>query len=104
MTDESDKTDIPRDNGERPPIARVGKNTRLGAIGTGSGYSGQEYDSNDQQRWRDEQDRLAVAHDGEVTGTGIGAGGGNPGEDFDGDSASGDGSQSAGQDVPRATK
>lgn len=81
---------LPPDNGKRAPIARVGEAPKLGEVGTGDGYSGQEYDSKDQARWRADQE--ALQRDGEVRGSGAGAGGGNPGEELDSDSANGDGS------------
>jgi hypothetical protein len=61
----------------------------VGEIGTGEGYSGQEYDSAGQAAWRVEQTRHNVPADGVVRGSGVGAGGGNPGEDFDIDTPAG---------------
>jgi hypothetical protein len=85
-----------------------------GPIGTGPGYSGQEYDADDfaidralkasaaapdeapapsDDRMPPENGRRAFFDQktGTVHGSGAGAGGGNPGEDFDSDSAAGDG-------------
>lgn len=75
--------DILPENGHRPSFSKP-IDERLGAIGTGGGYSGQEYDSDGQAEWRAEQDRRKGAADG----SGIGAGGG-PGEDFDSDPKAG---------------
>lgn len=80
--------DIGPDNGQRPPFATPIREGR-GRIGTGSGYSGQEYDSAGQEQWRAEQERRNLPADGEVRGSGAGAGGGGPGEDFDVDTPGG---------------
>lgn len=74
--------DIGPDNGRRPPFATPIQRG-LGTVGTGSGYSGQEYDAAGQDEWRAEQERRNLPADGEVRGSGAGAGGGDPGEDFD---------------------
>ncbi|WP_260596665.1 hypothetical protein [Sphingomonas endolithica] len=79
--------DIPPENGKRPSF-RKPIDERLGAVGTGGGYSGQEYDSEGQEAWRAEQDRRKGDPDGAVDGSGVGAGGG-PGEDFDSDAQAG---------------
>lgn len=79
----------PPEAGKRPPHAKAGSD--IGEVGTGDGYSGQEYDSRGQQAWRDEQAKHAVNPSGEVHGSGAGAGGGNEGEDYDSDSAAGGG-------------
>jgi len=78
----STDTDIGPDNGVRPSFATP-IDERLGEIGTGDGYSGQEYDSAGQAEWRAEQERRNASADGVVRGSGAGAAGGNPGEDFD---------------------
>ncbi|MEN2786477.1 hypothetical protein ACFOKI_05580 [Sphingomonas qilianensis] len=85
MSDEA--PDVGPDNGKRPAFAKP-IDTGLGAIGTGGGYSGQEYDSAGQEDWRRRQDALAVDPGGKVEGSGAGAGGA-PGEDYDDDSATG---------------
>jgi hypothetical protein len=85
MSDEA--PDIGPDNGKRPPFAKP-IDTGRGAIGTGTGYSGQEYDSAGQDDWRRRQEALAVDPGGKVEGSGAGAGG-ETGEDFDDDSANG---------------
>ena len=83
-----DDRDIGPDNGRRPPFAKpVDEDT--GAVGTGTGYSGQEYDSKGQAEWRAEQSRADLPHDGVARGSGAGAGGGHAGEDFDDDAAGG---------------
>ena len=79
--------DIGPDNGKRPPFAKP-IDTGRGEVGTGAGYSGQEYDSAGQDDWRRRQDQLAVDAGGKVEGSGAGAGG-ETGEDFDDDSANG---------------
>ncbi|MBB4085598.1 hypothetical protein [Sphingomonas carotinifaciens] len=73
--------DIPPEAGKRPPFAKP--EPPLDAIGTGKGYSGQEYDSAGQAEWRAGQDAQAVAPEGIVRGSGTAAGGGAPGEDYD---------------------
>ncbi|TPG42726.1 hypothetical protein EAH79_02335 [Sphingomonas koreensis] len=85
----SDGQDIPADNGRRPPYIRPAPPT--GKVGTGDGYSGQEYDSEGQALWRERDHARSVPKDGEVTGSGVGAGGGETGEDFDLDPQSGGG-------------
>ncbi|MDO7841935.1 hypothetical protein [Sphingomonas immobilis] len=74
--------DIGPDIGVRAPM-NAPADDDIGAIGTGSGYSGQEFDSAGQAAWRAGQQRRAVPADGKVSDSGAGAGGGNPGEDFD---------------------
>jgi len=88
-TTTADLADQPPEAGKRPTHGRPPSD--IGDIGTGQGYSGQEYDSNGQQAWRDEQKKHAVDPSGEVHGSGTGAGGGNDGEDYDSDSAAGSG-------------
>lgn len=70
------RPDIGPDNGVRPRDATP-IDTGPGAVGTGGGYSGQEYDSKGQADWRAEQERRNVPADG------IARGSGSPGEDFD---------------------
>ena len=84
----SPDTDIGPDNGVRPSFSTP-IDERLGKIGTGDGYSGQEYDSAGQAEWRAEQKRRNAPADGVARGSGAGAGGGNPGEDFDVDTPGG---------------
>lgn len=67
--------DIEPDNGRSPPFAKP--DPLLGAIGTGEGYSGQEYDSVGQAEWR------AAERDREVAPTGEAQGSGSPGEEID---------------------
>lgn len=74
--------DIGPDNGERAPFARP-IDEGLGKVGAGSGYSGQEYDSEGQAEWRARQKQRGLPADGAVKGSGAGAGGGDPGEDYD---------------------
>jgi hypothetical protein len=82
--------DIPPEAGKRPPFATsLGRDAE--AIGSGTGYSGQEYDSAGQAEWRAEQAKRSMPADGAVHGSGAGAGGGVPGEDYDDDSAGGSG-------------
>ncbi|MDF0487630.1 hypothetical protein PX554_05770 [Sphingomonas sp. H39-1-10] len=94
---------------------------QTGKLGTGPGYSGQEYDS---QAHASERALDANASDGvtppaadaalppdngkrasydpatgAARGSGAGAGGGNAGEDFDSDAATGDGFPQTGRDV-----
>lgn len=91
-------TYIPPESGKRPDFARPTDAGATKDIGTGGGYSGQEYDSPGQAEWRKEQQRHALRADGEARGSGSGAGGGNPGEDYDSDSAAGDGYARTGAD------
>ncbi|MHA6722386.1 hypothetical protein [Sphingomonas sp. RS2018] len=72
MTDDRDLTP---DNGRAPPFAKP--EPALGEIGTGDGYSGQEYDSVGQGEWRAADVALNVAPDGVAKGTG------SPGEEID---------------------
>lgn len=90
MADEThrDTPDIPPDNGERPRFATP-IDEHAGHVGSGTGYSGQEYDSEGQAVWRAEQEKRNLPKDGGVSGSGIGAGGGQAGEDFDIDSPGG---------------
>ena len=84
-----------------------------GTLGTGPGYSGQEYDSQAHaaEKALDANTRAdgAIPPDngkrasydpatGAVHGSGSGAGGGNEGEDFDSDAATGDGFPLTGRD------
>ncbi|MGN6817773.1 MAG: hypothetical protein ACTHJR_03790 [Sphingomonas sp.] len=106
-------------------IASPEIDTQSGAIGTGPGYSGQEYDAQDfaieralnksaegprsapddeDPRFPPDNGRRAFFDErtGEVHGSGAGAGGGNPGEDFASDPAAGDGYPQTGRgSVPR---
>lgn len=67
--------DIGPENGKRPPFATpIEQAGTDGKIGTGTGYSGQEYDSDGQAAWRAEQERHAVARDGALHGSGAGTG------------------------------
>ena len=84
----NDDRDIGPDNGHRPPFAKPIDEGR-GDVGTGDGYSGQEYDSDGQAAWRAEQAGANLAPDGIARGSGAGAGGGHRGEDFDDDGAGG---------------
>jgi hypothetical protein len=84
----NDDRDIEPDNGHRPPFAKPMDEGR-GKVGTGEGYSGQEYDSAGQAEWRAEQTRTNVSEDGVARGSGAGAGGGHAGEDFDVDTPGG---------------
>ncbi|WP_137788062.1 hypothetical protein [Sphingomonas sp. 3P27F8] len=77
--------------GKRPVFATPADPEAGSKVGTGAGYSGQEYDSVGQAEWRREQERHSLPSDGTVEGSGAGVGGGNPGEDYDSDSAAGDG-------------
>jgi hypothetical protein len=81
---------IPSEAGEQAPYAPATVEPPLGAVGTGDGYSGQEYDSKDQARWRRDQEAAAAPAGGDVHGSGTGIGGGAEGEDFDSDSAQGE--------------
>jgi hypothetical protein len=90
--------DIPPEAGERPPFDRPVDAEAESQVGTGEGYSGQEYDSAGQAEWRAEQARHQLPASGEVHGSGAGAGGGNPGEDYDSDSTAGDGYLQTGAD------
>jgi hypothetical protein len=81
--------DQPPEAGKRPPQAAP--DPGIGEIGTGAGYSGQEYDSKGQQAWREQQATLIIDPSGQVHGSGAGAGGGSEGEDYDSDSAAGSG-------------
>ena len=100
MTDvkHSQPKDIASEAGKRPPFARPIDAEAGKQVGTGQGYSGQEYDGAGQAAWRAEQERHALPSDGEVQGSGAGAGGGNPGEDYDSDAAAGDGYPLTGAD------
>ncbi|HVI97444.1 MAG TPA: hypothetical protein VM657_00080 [Sphingomonas sp.] len=82
-----DTEDIPPDAGKRSPI--MAREPPLGEIGSGPGYSGQEYDSAGQAEWRAREQARSVPRDGTVEGSGIGAGGGQEGEDYDLDDAGG---------------
>ncbi len=88
MTEQDDDRDIPPDNGKRPKFATP-IDERLNDVGTGSGYSGQEYDSAGQAEWRAEQERKSLPPGSGVSGSGIGAGGGQAGEDYDPDTPGG---------------
>lgn len=95
-TDPENDRDIPPDTGERPAFATP-IDERLKDVGTGGGYSGQEYDGDGQAEWRAEQERRNLPGNGGVSGSGIGAGGGQAGEDYDPDTPGGaepDGPQS----------
>lgn len=81
---------IPPESGKQASYAPATVEPPLGEIGTGEGYSGQEFDSKDQARWRDRQKAAAAPEDGEVHGSGTGFGGGAGGEDYDSDSADGE--------------
>jgi len=92
MTDPTEPdADLPPEAGKRPVFARPVDPAAGAEIGTGGGYSGQEYDSAGQAEWRAEQQRHALPADGAVHGSGAGTGGGNPGEDYDSDSQNGSG-------------
>jgi hypothetical protein len=75
----TDDRDISPDQGKAPPFAQP--EPKLGAVGTGSGYSGQEYDSAGQAEWREGDKGLRVSPDGEAHGTG------SPGEEIDPETA-----------------
>ncbi|WHU04369.1 hypothetical protein [Sphingomonas sp. NIBR02145] len=77
--------------GKRPVLARPVDPGAGAKIGTGGGYSCQEYECAGQTEWRAEQQRRALPADGAVHGSGAGTGGGNPGEDYDPDSQNGSG-------------
>lgn len=83
-----DRRDIPPDNGKKPTFS-TSIMKGVGEVGTGKGYSGQEYDSTGQSAWRAEQERRNLPGNGGVAGSGIGAGGGQVGEDYDVDSSAG---------------
>ncbi len=85
MTDDS--KDIPPEAGRRPPYMKP--EPPLGEIGSGKGYSGQEYDGAGQAEWREREQERGVPRDGIVQGSGVGAGGGQEGEDYDLDDAGG---------------
>ena len=90
MAEDSDApADIPAEAGKRPRFAEPGNPGAAADVGTGDGYSGQEYDSAGQAQWRAGQQRQSLAQDGAVHGSGAGAGGGNPGEDYDADAPGG---------------
>lgn len=72
---------FPQRSASAPSSRRLWTPRAAAAIGTGGGYSGQEYDSAGQAEWRAEQQRHALPADGAVHGSGSGTGGGNPGED-----------------------
>ena len=115
MPDRTDRREPPR-----PPEKTAIDNPEIdvqggdNGVGTGPGYSGQEYDANDfaidrALRKSAEGEASTPAVDGSpsppdngrrasfdqrtgaVRGSGAGAGGGNPGEDFASDPAAGDG-------------
>lgn len=75
----ADHRDISADQGAAPPFAKP--EPKLGAVGTGDGYSGQEYDSAGQAEWRQGDRRLRLDPRGEVHGTG------SPGEEIDPETA-----------------
>ncbi|MEG3150109.1 hypothetical protein U1769_09435 [Sphingomonas sp. ZT3P38] len=93
-TTTADLAGQPTEAGKRPRQSAPASG--IGDVGTGDGYSGQEYDSKGQQAWRDEQEKHTVDPSGEVHGSGAGAGGGNDGEDYDSDSAAGSGTAPTG--------
>ena len=64
----SDHRDLSPHNGRAPPFAKP--DPERGAVGTGSGYSGQEYDSVGQEEWRAAERGLEVAPDGKARGSG----------------------------------
>ena len=72
----NDDRDIGPDNGHRPPFAKPIDEGR-GDVGTGDGYSGQEYDSEGQQEWREADLAKQVSPDGLAHGSG------GPGEEID---------------------
>lgn len=63
--------DIPPAAGKRPQQAEA-PDPELGKIGTGTDYSGQEYDSPGQEQWRDEDRARRVPPDGVTRGSGVG--------------------------------
>ncbi len=71
----TDDRDLAPDNGKSPPFAKP--DPKMNRVGTGSGYSGQEYDSVDQAEWRAADAARGVSPDGEVHGTG------SPAEEID---------------------
>ena len=71
----TDDRDLSPDNGQRPPFAKP--DPKLGRVGTGDGYSGQEYDSEGQQEWRAADLAKQVSPDGLAHGSGA------PGEEID---------------------
>lgn len=75
--------DLPIDTGKRPDFA--GPAPGLGAVGTGKGYSGQEYDAPGQAEWRAGQAGRTASPDGAVHGSGAGQGTGGKGEELDND-------------------
>lgn len=77
----TDDRDIPDDTGRAPPFAK--SEPRLGPVGTGDGYSGQEYDGDGQAAWREGDRRLGVSPDGAAHGTG------SPREEFDPETSGG---------------
>lgn len=89
MSDHRDG-DLPPDNGVRSPGTRPDNTPAPKSVGTGAGYSGQEYDQPGQRAWRDADGAKRLPADG-VVGSGVGAGGGSPGEDLDEDAAGGSG-------------
>ncbi len=95
-TTTADRAGQPPEAGKRPPQSAPATGIGIGEVGTGSGYSGQEYDSKGQRAWRAEQAKHTVDPSGEVQGSGAGAGGGNEGEDYDSDSAAGSGAAPSG--------
>ena len=70
-----DERDLLPDNGRAPPFAKP--DPKLGEVGTGEGYSGQEYDARGQKEWRAAEAQLRVSPNGEARGTG------SPGEEID---------------------
>lgn len=63
--------DIPPAAGKRPPREDQ-PDPQRGPVGTGEGYSGQEYDSVGQHEWREKDRAQSVPHDGEIKGSGVG--------------------------------
>ncbi|WP_156363653.1 hypothetical protein [Sphingomonas sp. Leaf357] len=74
--------DVGPDAGQRDP-STLPADTDRGTVGTGEGYSGQEFDSEGQAEWRKKEEHRNLPADGAVRGSGAGAGGGDPGEDYD---------------------
>lgn len=87
-------SDLPKDAGVRSPGTRPGETPAPADVGSGGGYSGQEYDQPGQKAWRDADGERRLPTDG-VVGSGVGAGGGAEGEDFDSDAAGGNGAEGA---------
>ena len=85
--DKNSGKDIPPEAGKKPPYEKP--EPPLGDVGSGEGYSGQEYDGAEQAEWRDRDRARSVPRDGKVEGAGVGAGGGKAGEDYDLDDAGG---------------